>query len=157
MLAIDHVIGGPGVVAGVVARIGGWGRADPFADVDFPTAIAAGQSLFDTVCEWQAVKCTDGHGRTAIAAIAVSSGTRAGIAGARCVGGVCWAGVAGGFQVVGVDDAAVSVIAVGEVPTAEVPQASAEQDEHGGGGDSCQVSIHKQLPNHGPGDRWAGQ
>lgn len=71
------------------------------------------------------------------------------------MGGVCRAGIAGGFQVVGVDDAAVSIIAVGEVPIAEMPQASAEQCEQGSGGDRCKVSIHKQLPNHWPGDRWA--
>lgn len=155
MFAIDHVIAGPGVVAGVVAWIGGWGRTDPFADVDFPAAIAAGQSLLDTVCERQAMECTDGHGRIAIAAIAVTRGAGAAIAGACCMGGVCRAGIAGGFQVVGVDDAAVSIIAVGEVPIAEMPQASAEQCEQGSGGDRCQVSIHKQLPNHWPGDRWA--
>lgn len=89
MFTIDHVIGDARVVAGVVARIRGWGCADPFADVDFPAAIAAGQSLLDTMCEWQALECTDGHGCTAIAAIAVTGGTGAAIAGARCVRGVC--------------------------------------------------------------------
>lgn len=71
------------------------------------------------------------------------------------MGGMCRAGVAGGFQVVGVDDATVSIIAVRQGAIPQVTQASAAQGEQGGGGDSCQVSIHKQLPNHWPGDRWA--
>ena len=126
MFSVDHVIARAGVVAGEIAGVGGWRGADPFPDIDFAAAIAAGQTLLDSLGEGKSMMSAEGLDRSPVAPIAMARSAGVGPAGLGYGGQVSCARVAGGFQVVSVDGTAVAVITVRQRAIAEVSEASAE-------------------------------
>ena len=72
MFSVDHVIARAGVVAGEIAGVGGWRGADPFPDIDFAAAIAAGQTLLDSLGEGKSMMSSEGLDRSPVAPIAMA-------------------------------------------------------------------------------------